>query len=314
MSFTFLFVISCPPIIRMVNTCITNCDRRVSYSGNTCSTCNKASGTENCNIINRQSPILCINECGSKVSCKGNMCLPCAKAQGLSSGDITGQKKIISTQKSDAIKAAAAEYESLHSNVDNSSKAQAKAVAVATTSLTVKLAAIQTKNPGRHVSTSIFVASEGGGHLVVHEGRKSTLYQLSSGLRTGSIVKLENHDGVTYWNCLDKNERKTIGPDAVDIYDATSSKVIANHVEWQVQLHVRDVLPDNVMLLQVKPGAGGCQGKPPYKVGARFIVHDEHGNLPLGAILKSEIPSGTTHISEKPASRKRSLMDYFKSG
>jgi hypothetical protein len=38
---------------------------------------------------------------------------------------------------------------------------------------------------------------------------------------------------------------------------ATTSKVTANHVEWEVQLHVRDVLPDNVMLLQVKPGSGG---------------------------------------------------------
>jgi hypothetical protein len=38
---------------------------------------------------------------------------------------------------------------------------------------------------------------------------------------------------------------------------ATTSKVTANHVEWKEQLHVRDVLPDNVMLLQVKPGSGG---------------------------------------------------------
>jgi hypothetical protein len=68
------------------------------------------------------------------------------------------------------------------------------------------------------------------------------------------------------------------------------------------------------MLLQVRPGAGGCQGLPPYKVGVRFIVHDKHGNLPMGAILTSEIPPGTAHISEKPASIKRSLMDYFKSG
>ena len=41
-------------------------------------------------------------------------------------------------------------------------------------------------------------------------------------------------DGATYWRNLDPNERKTIGPDAVDIYDATSSKKFANRVEWQV--------------------------------------------------------------------------------
>jgi len=79
-------------------------------------------------------------------------------------------------------------------------------------------------------------------------------------------------------------------------------------------LHIRDVLPENVLLLQVRPGTGGCQGLPPYKVGAHFIVHDKHGNLTLGAILKSKIPPGTAHISEKASSKKRSLMDYFKSG
>jgi hypothetical protein len=132
--------------------------------------------------------------------------------------------------------------------------------------------------------------------LVLHKGRESSLVSKAQ----GSIVKLENRDGATYWHNLDPNERKFIGRDAIDIYDATSSKIIANHVEWQVQLHVRNVLPDNVKLLQVKPGSGGCQDMPSYKVGARFIVHDKHGNLPLGAILKSEIPPGTAHISEKP--------------
>jgi hypothetical protein len=83
-------------------------------------------------------------------------------------------------------------------------------------------------------------------------------------------------------------------------HNAKTSKIIANYVEWQVQLHVQYVLPGNVMLMQVRPGSGGCQGLPSYKVGARFIVHDKHGSLPLGAILKSEIPPGTAHISEKP--------------
>ena len=69
----------------------------------------------------------------------------------------------------DASIVALAEYESLHSNVDNSSRAQAKALAVATTNLIVMLAAIQAKNPGHDITASIFVASEGRGHLVLHE-------------------------------------------------------------------------------------------------------------------------------------------------
>jgi hypothetical protein len=242
------------------------------------------------------------------------MCLPCLKSKGLSSGDITGQTKANNKKylgpKRDAATAAAAKYESVHSNVNISSRAQANAVAAAITNLTVKLSAIKAKNPGHDITASIFVASEGAGHLVLHKGRESLLVSKAQ----GSIVKLENCDGATYWRNLNPNERKFIGRDAIDIYDATSSKIIANHVEWQVQLHVRDVLPDNVKLLQVKPGSGGCQGMPPYKVGAHFIVHDKHGNLPKDAIIKSEIPPGTAHISEKPASKKRSLMDYFKSG
>jgi hypothetical protein len=299
----------------MVNKCIKNCGIRVSYAGNSCDTYKKASGKENCNS-NRFSSNLCILKCGSRVAYKGDMCLSCTEAHGLSSGDITGQLKDYNKKylgpKRDAATAAAAVYESLHSNVDNSSRAQANAVAVGTTKFTVKLAAIQAKNPGHDVTASIFVASEGRGHLVLRKGRESSLVSK----KQGSIVKLENLDGATYWRNLYPNEHKTIGPDAVDIYDATTSKIIANHVEWQVQLHVQDVLPDNVRLLQVKPGSGGCQGLPPYKYkdGARFIVHDKHGNLPLGAILKSEIPPGTAHISEKLALKKRSLTDYFKSG
>ena len=78
--------------------------------------------------------------------------------------------------------------------------------------------------------------------------------------------------------------------------------------------HVQNDLPDNAKLLQVKPGAGRCQGEPPYKVGVRFIVHDKHGNLPLDAIPKRGIPSRTEHISEaeKHASKKqRTLGEFF---
>ena len=206
----------------------------------------------------------------------------------------------------DASIVALAEYESLHSTVNNSIEAQAKAVAVATTSLTVKLAAIQAKNPDH---SKYLRCQRGMWSFGSSRGKKSSLLQGSS----GSIVKLENHDGATYWSYLNCHDRTFIGPDAIDIYDATTSKFIANHVEHQVQLHIRDVIPDNVKILQVEPGAGGWQGLPPYKVGARLIMHNRHGNLPLGAILKSEIPPGTAHISEKPASKKRSLMDYFKS-
>jgi hypothetical protein len=109
------------------------------------------------------------------------MCTPCAKAKGLSSGDITGKmkanNKLHKGISRHAATAAAAEYKSLHSNVDNSSSALMKALAVAKTNLTVKLAAIQAKNPGRVVMASIFVASEGRGHLVLREGRESSLQQ-----------------------------------------------------------------------------------------------------------------------------------------
>ena len=213
------------------NNCIKNCDRQVSHKGNTCGTCMEASGKENCNSGNHNSGQPCINKCGKRVAYKGNMCFTCTEAQGLSSGDITGKLKVYTKaykgNRRDATNAAAAVYESLHSNVDKSSKAQANAVAVATANFTVKLAAIQAKNPGHDVTASIFVASEGADHLVLHKGRVSSLVSKTQ----GSFVKFENRDRVTYWRNLDPNERNTIGPDAVDIYDATSSKIIANHVE-----------------------------------------------------------------------------------
>jgi ABC-type molybdate transport system ATPase subunit len=70
----------------------------------------------------------------------------------------------------DALNATVAKYESLHSNVDNSIGEQTNALAAVITNLTVELVDIQAKNPGRDITASIFVASEGHGPLVLHEG------------------------------------------------------------------------------------------------------------------------------------------------
>ncbi len=68
------------------------------------------------------------------------MCLPCTESQELPNGDITGKLKANSGIRRDAANATAAKYKRLYSNVDNSIRAHAKALAVA-----VKLAAIQAK-------------------------------------------------------------------------------------------------------------------------------------------------------------------------
>ena len=149
-----------------------------------------------------------------------------------------------------------AKYERLNTDVDNSIGAQVKAVAVVKSKFADLLSAIQTGNPERIITASIFVASEGGrgGHLVHHEGRESSLHKKGK----GSIVILEDRDGVIYWRNLDCEELKFIGHDATCLYDAKSSKVIASHVEWKVQLHVRDDHPDpgNVKLLQGQASTG----------------------------------------------------------
>ena len=168
------------------------------------------------------------------------MCLPCAESQELPNGDITRKLKANSGIRRDAANATAAEYKRLYSNVDNSIRAHAKALAVAKTNITVKLAAIQAKNTGHDITASIFVASKGHGHLVLHKGRESSLHCMQKG--KSSIVKVENHDRATYWRNINPNERKTIGLEAIDIYDATTSKIL------QIVLN-QDVLPDNVMLL-----------------------------------------------------------------
>jgi hypothetical protein len=103
------------------------------------------------------------------------MCLPCTEAQELSGGNITEKSKAEKGIRRDAVNAAAAKYKSLYSNVDSSSRAQVKALAVVTTNFTFKLAAIQAKKPGHDITASIFVASKGRGHLVLHEGRESSL-------------------------------------------------------------------------------------------------------------------------------------------
>ena len=104
----------------------------------------------------------------------GNMFLPCAEAQELPNGNITGKLKTPSNGiRRDAATAAAAEYERLYSNVDNSIRAHVKALVVEKNNLTVKLAAIQAKNPGHYIRASIFVASKGRGQLVLHEGKES---------------------------------------------------------------------------------------------------------------------------------------------
>ena len=109
----------------------------------------------------------------------GDVCLTCAEAQGLLSGDITGKNKAQDAIKRDADNAAVAEYERLHADVDNSIGAQAKAVAVAKSDLADKLSVIKKDNSERIITASIFVASEGRGHSVIHEGRESSLSQLS---------------------------------------------------------------------------------------------------------------------------------------
>ena len=85
--------------------------------------------------------------------------------------------------RSDTAIAAVAKYERLNTDVDNSIGAQVKAVAVVKSKFADSLSAIQTGNPERIITASIFVASEGGrgGHLVHHEGRESSLHKKGKG-------------------------------------------------------------------------------------------------------------------------------------
>ena len=217
------FVTSYTPLLRMPSKCINKCGKQVNQAGNTCGTCMKAmkaammaSGTENCNIniVNRPSGYYCSNDCGSRKAYKSDVCLTCAKAQGLLSGDISGKTKAFNAIRRDTDIAAVAEYKRLHADVDNSIGAQAKAVAVAKSEFADLISAIQTGNPERIIMASIFVASKGCGHSVIHEGRESSLSQLRGKVdRKNSIVKLVDRDGVTYWRNLDSKERMCIGCD-----------------------------------------------------------------------------------------------------
>ena len=100
------------------------------------------------------------------------MCLPCAESQELPNGDITGKLKANNEIRRDAATAAAAKYERLYSNVDNSIRAHVKALAVAKPISQSSLLPSTRKNPEHDITASIFVASKGRGHLVLHEGRE----------------------------------------------------------------------------------------------------------------------------------------------
>ena len=66
-------------------------------------------------------------------------------------------------------------------------------------------------------------------------------------------------------------------------------------MEEELHLHVQslELIDKKITLLQSRAGNGGCMTAGPFRVGVRFIVHEEDGSLPLSlTIFRDAIPEG----------------------
>ena len=132
--------------------------------------------------------------------------------------------------------------------------------------------------PKREFSINVFRASTGSlNYSIQEEGRSSALTDRGNGVPS---IRDQEPDGEL--RTLNGPERRNIGPQAQEIFNAEGSKVMSKHVELQVQLYVAE-LPNAKVLWRI-PGAGGPKGLRPYKVEVRLFPHNADGTVPNGYI------------------------------
>jgi hypothetical protein len=142
-------------------------------------------------------------------------------------------------------------------------------------------------------------------------GKKKGVY------RKFKIVRLDVKHDIACWRGLLKDERNALSFHQGSEVFLSENPYIANHVEEQLHLHVQSLesSEEKITLLQIKAGNGGCMSEGPYRVGVRFIVHEEDGSLPLPrAIFRDAIPPGMPNFHDvvdtaKPRAVKRKVSD-----
>ena len=142
-------------------------------------------------------------------------------------------------------------------------------------------------------------------------GKKKGVY------RKFKIVRLDVKHDIACWRGLLKDERNALSFHQGSEVFLSENPYIADHVEEQLHLHVQSLesSDEKITLLQIKAGNGGCMSDGPYRVGVRFIVHEEDGSLPLPrAIFRDGIPPGMPNFHNvvdmaKPRAVKRKVSD-----
>ena len=151
--------------------------------------------------------------------------------------------------------------------------------------------------PERKVTISVAVHSEASKVSFNQECCDGSLVggKKKSGYRKFKIVLLDFKHEVACWRGLLADESRAISVHQGSEVFFLANPYIADHVEKELHLHVQSLESSDkkITLLQSRAGNGGCMTAGPFRVGLRFIIHEEDGSLPLsGAIFRESIPEG----------------------
>ena len=165
--------------------------------------------------------------------------------------------------------------------------------------------------------------------VVIHSGASSVSFKQEccdgslvdrkkrSGYRKFKIVLLDFKHEIACWRGLLADERRAISVHQGSKVFFSDNRYLAKHVEEELHRHVQslELTDKKITLLQSRAGNGGCMAAGPFRVGVRFIVHEEDGSFSLSrAIFWDAIPEGTPNFHNvmdpaKPRAVKRKVSD-----
>ena len=173
--------------------------------------------------------------------------------------------------------------------------------------------------PERKVTISVVVHSDSSSVSFNKECCDGSLVggKKKSGHRKFKIVRLDFKHGIACWRGLRTDECRALGVHQGSEVFFSDNRYLAEHVEEKLHLHVQSLesSDEKITLLQSRVGNGGCMSAGPFRVGVRFIVHEEDGSLPLPrAIFRDAIPPGMPNFHDvvdtaKPRAGKRKVSD-----
>ncbi len=156
--------------------------------------------------------------------------------------------------------------------------------------------------PERKVTISVVVHSDSSSVSFNKECCDGSLVggKKKSGYRKFKIVRLDFKHGIDCWRGLWTDKRQTLSVHQGSEVFFSDNRYLAEHVEEKLHLHVQslELFDEKITLLQSRVGNGGCMSAGPFRVGVRFIVHEEDGSLPLPrAIFRDDIPEGMPNFN-----------------